>query len=90
MTRPVVRDVLDFAAHPQVAVPGEGRAECALDLLVEAADGEDPAPGAGLVPGVGVGRGLGLGAAGAGPVPRGGGQWRSLGIEELMGTAGHR
>ena len=43
MARPVVREVLDLAAHPELAAPGEGRVQRALDLLVEAADGEDPA-----------------------------------------------
>ena len=43
VARAVVRDVLDLAAHPELAVAGKGRVQCALDLLVEAADGEDPA-----------------------------------------------
>ena len=58
----MVRDVLDLAPDPEVAVPGEGLVERALDLLVEAADGEDPAAGR-----------SGLGPAGRGPARRGGG-----------------
>ncbi len=54
MARAMVRDVLDLAAHPELPAAGEGRVQCALDLLVEAADGEDPAAPAGL--GVGGGR----------------------------------
>ncbi len=89
MARPVVREVLDLAAHPQRAVPWQGAAQRTLDLVVEAADGEDPAAPAGLGPGGGVG------AAGIGPVDRvggllRGGQRQGLGIEELMGTTGHR
>ena len=62
----MVRDVLDLPPHPQVAVPGKGRAQCALDLLVEAADGEDPA----ALPGVPLGRWGGLGTAGRSPAVR--------------------
>ena len=40
--RAMVREVLDLAAHPQLAVAGEGRAQRGLDLLVEPTDGEDP------------------------------------------------
>ena len=86
----VVRDVLDLPAHPQVAVPGEGRAQRALDLLVEAADGEDPA----ALPGVPLGRRERARHRRKGPALGGGGhlrggQRRCLGIEELVGTAGH-
>ena len=106
MARAVVRDVLDLPAHPQGPVPGEGPAERALDLLVEAADGEDAAPparlgavwaagyGAGGLGAGGFGAG-GFGAAGLGLAIRLGGLLRggerwSLGIEELAGATGHR
>jgi hypothetical protein len=71
----VIRDVLDLAPDPEVAIPGKSLVERALDLLVDAADGVDPAPV------------LGLGPAGRGPGRRGGGLRRSLGIEELTGAA---
>ena len=74
MARAVVRDVLDLAADPEVAVPGKGLVERTLDLLVEAADGVDPTA-------VLVGS--------AGPPASGAAAWR-LGIEELTGAAGHR
>ena len=41
----MVRDVLNFAADPEVAVPGKGLVERTFDLLVDAADGVDPSPG---------------------------------------------
>ena len=43
MARAVIRDVLDLAPDPEVAVPGKGLVERALDLLVDTADGVDPA-----------------------------------------------
>ena len=65
----MVRDVLDLAPHPQLAAAGEGRVQCVLDLLVEAADGEDPAAPAGL----GVAEaGPGAAAAGCSEAGRGG------------------
>ena len=86
----MVRDVLDLPADPQVPVPGEGGPQRVLDLLVEAADGEDAA----ALLGVRVGRGNRPGTAGDGPALGAGcllrsrQRWR-LGIEELVGTAGH-
>ena len=43
MARAVVRDVLDLPPDPEMAVPGEGLVERALDLLVDTADRVDPA-----------------------------------------------
>ena len=78
VARPVIRDVLDFASDPEVAVTGKGLVERTLDLLVDATDGVDPAAV------------LRLGPAGSSPARRGGVLRRSLGIEELTGAAGHR
>ncbi len=50
MPRPVVRQVLDLPAHPQVPAPGEGLGQRRLDLVIKAADREDalPLPSPGL------------------------------------------
>ena len=66
-----------------MAVPGKGQVERTFDLFVDAADGVDPSSGPfflvwGLVP------------AGPGLEIRRGDLRRSLGIEELTGSAGHR
>ena len=75
VARAMVGHVLDLAADPEVAVAGKGRVEGAFDLLIDAADGMDPPAVLRLVP------------AGRGPVLRGRGLGRSLGVEELAGAS---
>ena len=43
MARAVVRDVLDLAPDPEVALPRKSLVERVLDLVVDTADGADPA-----------------------------------------------
>ena len=45
VTRAMVRDVLNFATDPEMAVPRKGQVERTFDLLVDATDGVDPSSG---------------------------------------------
>ena len=71
----MIRHVLDLPPHPEVPISGKGQVERSFDLLVDATDGVDPSAVPDLLP------------AGRGPEIRVGGLRRSLGIEELTGSA---